>query len=189
MVNNLTINILEPFLTKPKEKLHLAQISREMNIPHPTARLWLNKLERQGIIRKEIKGRLTLHSLNLENPDTISHIIIAEKSKLIRKGEESIILRELISDLQQELEENTNALIFGSAAEKPGEAEDIDLLIIGKIDEGEIKKLSDKNNKKIHMINVKSTKNITRTLKEEIIKKHIIIKGSEEIVRWMIWQQ
>ena len=86
MVKKVTIyQALEPFLNKPLEKLHLADLSREMKEPHPTLRLWLNELEQQGILRKEHKGRLTLYSLNLENQNILDYLVISEKNKLIKK--------------------------------------------------------------------------------------------------------
>ena len=55
-----TTVVLEPFLNEPLDKLHLADISRQINQPHPTVRQHLNYLEQQGILIKEIKGRNTL---------------------------------------------------------------------------------------------------------------------------------
>ena len=54
---------LEPFLTT-RESLHLLDISRKLKENHATVRKYLNKFEKQGILKKEIKGRLTLYKLN-----------------------------------------------------------------------------------------------------------------------------
>ncbi len=187
MVNKLTIlGALEPFLTKPKEKLHLAQISRELKEPHPTVRLWLKTIEEKGILSKEFRGRQTLYSLNYDNPDMLNYLVIVEKNKLINKCNESIILKETINFLNTNLAENTKALIFGSFSETPKKAKDIDLLIVGKVDEKQIKQFSKHINKEIHIINVMSLNKVSKALKEEIIKKHLIIKGSEDLIRWMI---
>jgi DNA-binding transcriptional ArsR family regulator len=188
MVIRVTNNVLGAFLTKPNEKLHLADISRTIKAPHPTVRQWLNKLEKAGVLKKEHKGRLTLYSLKLESPNIIDYLTIAEKNNAIKKYEESLILKELSSELQKNLPENTKAIIFGSAAENPAKAEDIDLLITGGADDKAIKALGKKLNKEIHLINVKSLRQLTKALKDEIIKKHIIIKGTEDVLRWMIWQ-
>ena len=188
MVMKVTNNALGVFLAKPKEKLHLAEISRTIKAPHPTARQWLNKLEQAGVLRKEHKGRLTLYSLNLESPNIIDYLTIAEKNEAIKKCEENLVIKEIVSELHKTLPENTKAIIFGSAAENPIKAEDIDLLITGVVDEKEIKALGKKLNKEIHLISVKSLSQVTKSLKEEIIKKHIIIKGTEDVLRWIIWQ-
>jgi DNA-binding transcriptional ArsR family regulator len=189
MVIKVTIDALEPFLAKPEEKLHLADISCKIKTPHPTARQWLNDLEKKGVLYKEHKGRLTLYSLKKDLPCLTDYLVIAEKKKLIRKCEESLILKEAVNYLEQSLPENTKALIFGSAAENPAKAEDIDLLIIGKCDEAGIRRLGRKLDKEIHLISTKSLEQVTSALKHEIIAKHLLIKGSEDIIRWMIWQQ
>lgn len=183
MVNKLTIlNVLDPFLVKPNEKLHLAEISRSIKEPHPTVRLWLNLLEKKGVLKKEFKGRLTLYSLNKEDYNVLSYLVIAEKNKLINKSEKNLILKEVLDYC---FDINGLVLIFGSAAEDFNKAEDIDLLVVGKA--GRINELEKKIGKEIHLINVNSLSKVSKSLKEEIIKKHLIIKGSEEIIRWMVW--
>lgn len=190
MVKKLTMYYaLEPFLSRPKEKLHLAGISREIKEPHPTVRQWLNQLEIKGILKKEFKGRLTLYSLNLDHPSIIDYLTIAEKNKLIRKCEEWLSLKELVYFINSNLGEKVKVLIFGSASEKFNTAEDIDLLLIGKVDIKNIKRFSERLNKELHQIKVSSLSKISKSLKNEVIKKHLLINGSEDFVRWMVWQQ
>jgi predicted nucleotidyltransferase len=96
-------------------------------------------------------------------------------------------LKELANSLIENLDEGAMCLIFGSASEDFDKARDIDLLIIGKTDETKIKKISSRLNKELHIISVPKISKVSKTLKEEIIKKHLIIQGSESIVRWMVW--
>ncbi len=187
MVKKVTIySALEPFLIKPREKLHLADISREINQPHPTVRQWLNYFEEKGVLNKEKKGRLTLYSLNLGNPNIFDYLVIAEKNKLIKKNEKWPVLAELVSYINNL---NINAAIFGSAADSFNSANDIDILVVGKFDVKELKKFSKKLNKELHIINVNSFEKISNSLRIEVIKKHLLIKGSENFVRWMVCQQ
>lgn len=188
MVKKLTIiKALEPFLVKPKEALHLADISRSLKEPHPTVRQWLNALEKKGMLKKSFKGRLTLYSLNFDSPLLMDYLVIAEKSKLVEKCEHSLVLKEVSSFISLDLSENSKALIFGSAAESFNSAGDIDLLITGNADLKELKKLSEKLGKELHIIPVQSLSKVSSALKTEIIKKHLIIKGSEDIARWLFW--
>lgn len=188
MVKKITIYIaLEPFLTKPNEKLHLAQISRELKQPHSTVRQWLNALERQGSLKKQYQGRLTLYSLNLESPSIIDYLVVAEKNKLIRYSESTPLLAEIVSFIHANYK--GNCLIFGSAAERFKNAEDIDLLIIGYEETKPLKKFAARLNKEMHIINVSGLDKVSKSLKAEIVKKHLLIRGSEDFVRWMIWQQ
>lgn len=188
MVKKITItSALEPFLSKPKERLHLAAISKEIREPHPTVRQWLNALEKLGVLKKAFQGRLTLYSLNFENQNLIDYLVIAEKNRLIKRCDEELVLKELVYHLHILLEENTKAVIFGSATDSLKTAGDIDLLVAGKINEKAITNFSKKFNKELHLICVRNLNGVSKSLKIEIIKKHLIIKGSEDIVRWMIW--
>ncbi len=188
MVNNITIiKALEPFLSKPNEKLHLAMISREIKVPHPTLRKWLNAFEKNGILKKSFQGRLTLYSLNHNNPNLIDYLVMAEKDKLIRFCEKYLQLKEIVKFVHEAFREDTKVLIFGSAVLSFKNANDIDILVTGKIDEYMIKDISKKLNKEIHLLNVDKLNDITLTLKKEIIQKHLIIKDSENIISWMLW--
>lgn len=187
MVTKITIlEVLEPFLSKPREELHISAIAKETRGPHPTARKRLNALERIGVLKKGKKGRLTIYSLNMEHPNIADYLVIAEKARLIKRCESDLILKEFVHFLNVILEENSKALIFGSATKSAGVAEDIDLLVVGKISASTIETFSRKFKKEIHLISVNSLGKISQSLKTEIIKKHLIIKGSEDIVGWMI---
>ena len=177
MVNNITI--LTPFLTRPYEKIHLAEISKLTNIPHPTARLWLKEFEQKGVIKKEIKGRLSLFSLNFAHPNIIDYLIILEKDNLINKCED-LLIRELRNCFNQK---DCQIIIFGSAVNDIKKANDVDLVIIGKYDKKFIGKLAKMLNKKLHIINSKNFENLTGTLKKEILKKHILVNICERTVK------
>ncbi len=191
MVKKLTICcVLEPFLVKPFEKLHLADISRSINEPHPTMRQWLNTLEKKGVLKKEYQGRLTLYSLNFQNPNIVDYLVISEKNKLIKKCEKWLVLGEIISYANKNLKEGIKVLIFGSAAESFNTADDIDVLIIGKDDNLKgLKNLAKTLNRELHIIQLNSLMKVSKSLKIEIIKKHLLIKGSEDFLRWMLWSQ
>lgn len=191
MVKKLTIyHVLEPFLVKPSERLHLADISREINEPHPTVRQWLNTLEKKGVLKKEHQGRLTLYSLNLQNPNIIDYLTISEKNKLIKKCEKWLVLGEIVSYISKNLKEDVKVLIFGSATESFKTAKDMDILVIGKDDNLKgLRNLAKKLNKELHIIQLNSLAKVSKSLKIEITKKHLLIKGSEDFVRWIIWSQ
>ncbi|MCF7872336.1 helix-turn-helix domain-containing protein [Candidatus Woesearchaeota archaeon] len=187
MVKKITIlSVLEPFLEQPNEELHLAEISRQLKQPHPTTRQHLNELEKRGILIKTIKGRQTNYKLKLDNPLSIDYLTITEKNKLIEKIEKNLILRE-IHTLIKEKYSNNNTIIFGSTAEENKKNNDIDILITGKINRKDFSELSEKINKKTHIINTEKER-VTKTLKEEIRKKHIIINKTEETLRWLYWE-
>jgi DNA-binding transcriptional ArsR family regulator len=187
MVKKVTVSALEPFLVKPWEKMHLADISRSINEPHPTVRLWLKELEKKGITRKEHKGRLTLHCLNLESPLIVDYLVMAEKYKLIKKCEKWPVLGELVSFTHHNLNQGSKILIFGSAAMSFDSANDIDIFLVGKDNPNVLKKSAQKLGKEAHIIKVKSLNKVSKALKAEIIKKHLLVHGSEDFMRWILW--
>lgn len=183
MVNNITkLFVLEPLLFK-QEWTHLAEISRELKIPHPTARVYLNNFEREGVIIKQTKGNLTLYKLNYSNPIITDYIILVEKNKLINKCSKEVLLKEIVSFLHK-LDNPT--IIFGSGSINIKNANDIDLIIIDNFDKHSFKEFEKKHGIKFHLMNLKKLEEISPTLKEEIKKKHLIINNSEELIKWML---
>ncbi len=183
MVINITVlSVLEPLLFK-EEWVHLAEISREVKMPHPTARIYLGNFEKEGVVVKQIKGRLTLYKLNYSNPLIIDYLVLVEKNKLIKKCSKEILLREIVSFLH---ESNNPVIIFGSASVDLKNANDIDLIIIKEFEKNKFKEFEKKHNIKFHLINLKKLGEIGLSLKEEIKKKHLIVQDSEEIIKWML---
>jgi hypothetical protein len=183
MVNNITtLSVLEPLLFK-EEWTHLAEISRELKMPHPTARIYLNDFEREGVVVKQTKGRLTLYKLNYFNPLIIDYLILVEKNKLIKKCSKEVLLKEIVSFLH---ESDNPMIIFGSASVNLKNANDIDLVIIGEFEKSKFKEFEKKHDVKFHLINLKKLEEISQSLKEEIKKKHLIVEDSERIIKWML---
>lgn len=190
MVQKITIsnaNILEPFVSNPKEKLHLALISRYLGVPHPTLRRWLNEYEKKGILKKSFQGRLTLYSLNYENPLLIDYLASSEKNRLIARCEDDLRMKEIVQSMHNITGAGVKVIIFGSSIQNLDKANDIDILVLGSIELKLIKNLSKKINKEIHLIALKNLNNVSESLKTEIIKKHLIVKGLEDVVRWLFW--
>lgn len=186
MVNKLTISsYLDPFLNN-RDFIHLSELARKLGKNHTVVRLYMNKLEKQGVLEKKIVGRLTMYKLK-PSVVLIDYLCLAEKEKLIAKCQKDIILKEIVGFLHENLTEHNKCLIFGSATIDSRKAGDIDLLIAGKIDfESKLKDLEKRLNIDIHLMNTKDLNSITPTLKKEIFTKHLIIQGCEEIIKWLI---
>ncbi|MBI2142832.1 hypothetical protein HYU20_00635 [Candidatus Woesearchaeota archaeon] len=146
----------------------------------------LNFLEQKGVLRKGVKGRLTIYSLNLGNRNIIDYLVIAEKNRLLKRCGQEPLLKELVGFLRTLLNENNKALIFGSATESLKKANDVDVLITGKFDSQKLEKFAERFNIKTHAINVKALSNVSEALRLEITSKHLIISGSEEVIRWLL---
>jgi hypothetical protein len=106
---------------------------------------------------------------------------MTEKTKILQKD---LHLREFIDEITKKY--SNDMLIFGSAAENFREAQDIDILLIGKADTGQLTAMIKNIGKEPHILNT-TYKEISDALKQEIIKKHIIITNTENIVRWLYW--
>jgi DNA-binding transcriptional ArsR family regulator len=181
MVKKVSIWLtLEPLIySEPK---HLAEISKRVKKPHTTVRKQLAIFERIGLISKEKKGRQTFYRVK-QIPLLIDYLTIIEKERIIRRCQEDLLLKEIVNNLHVL---NNSILMFGSAVNSVKKARDIDLVIIGKFRSDRIKDIEKKLRLKLHVINVENLSNITNTLKNEIVKKHLIIQGSEEIIKWLI---
>ena len=181
MVKKVSIWLtLEPLLySGPK---HLAEISRELKKAHTTVRKQLAMFEKMGLVEKEKKGRQTFYRLK-RIPLIIDYLTIIEKERLIRKCKKELVLKEIAQHLHSF---HNPILVFGSVVNSIKKARDVDLLVVGKFNRREVEILERKLNLKFHVINVKSLKEINESLKKEITKKHLIIQGSEELIKWMI---
>jgi predicted nucleotidyltransferase len=186
MVNKLTIwHYLEPFLST-REFLHLSEISRKLGKNHTVVRLYLNLLEKKGVLEKKIVGRMTLYKIKI-SPLLIDYMCLAEKEKLIAKCQKDLVLKEIIGFFHNYLDESNKLLIFGSATIDARKAGDIDILITGKINfEERIKELEKRLNLKFHILNVNNLNSVNDALKKEILAKHLIVQGCEEILIWLV---
>ncbi len=172
---------LEPLLFK--DWVHLAEISKKISKNHSVARQYLNYFEKKGIIMKQNIGRMTMYKLNMKYPLIVDIISLVEKERLIDKSRD-ILLKEFLGFVHGNF--NNCLLIFGSFVENPETAKDIDLLALGNIDKNKFKEIERKLNRKIHLININKLNEVSDALKEEVRKKHLIIQGVEEIVKWLI---
>ncbi|MCD6483011.1 MAG: winged helix-turn-helix transcriptional regulator [Candidatus Aenigmarchaeota archaeon] len=181
MVKKVSIwSTLEPLLYS--EAKHLAKISKELKKAHTTVRKQLAIFEKIGLVKKEKKGRQTFYKLR-RIPLFIDYLTILEKEKLIRRCREELVLKEIVECLHSF---NNPILVFGSAVDSVKKARDVDLLVVGKFNIEKIKLLEKRLNLKFHVINVRSLREINEALKKEITKKHLIVQGSEELIKWLI---
>ncbi|MCA9488209.1 MAG: hypothetical protein KC516_04595 [Nanoarchaeota archaeon] len=180
-VTKTKYSYLEPFLTT-REELHLLEISRRLKENHATIRKYLNEFENQGILKKSQKGRLTLYSLNLDSELLFEILVLAEKDRLLRLMETNFVLQELVFELHKIT--SKTLLIFGSASEGFKNFNDIDILTLDK--NLDLKKLKNKFSFDFHVNYVPSLKSMSGTMRNEILKKHLIVNNSEEVVKWLI---
>jgi DNA-binding transcriptional ArsR family regulator len=184
MVQKITKEeVLLPFLAKPYEKIHLARLSKITEIPHPTLRQWLAQFEAKGIVYQEKQGRQTQYVLKWNHPLLIDYILIAEKHKLIYACTKHTSLMRCV-ELLHHYAKNNAILIFGSAVIDFEKAQDIDIIIGGKISP-RLEQFLQNNVFRFEPIIVRDLKKISAELTEEVKKKHLLIENSEKIIRWL----
>ena len=186
MVKKMTDwSVLEPFLNAPAQELHLALLAQKRREPHTTLRLKLAPFVEEGVLKTRKAGNMTLFRLNKEHPNLIEHLVIAEKLKLLAACRTEPLLREFSRFLREKTADGTIAILFGSATTKAKTAHDFDLLVIGE--PPVFTEFSERYRKEVHLINVKRTDRITSALKQEILKNHLLLTGSEDAMRWLLW--
>lgn len=140
------VKILTLFLANPEREFYLRDISRRLKENTNSVRRELAKLEDAGILKSRREGNLKYYSVNMENP------IYDELKSIFLKTE----------GLGDEIRKKLNkaggiekAFIYGSFAS--GEEKltsDIDLMIIGKVDQDKLseimRRLEDKLSREIN---------------------------------------
>lgn len=186
MVKKVSIwSILEPLLYS-REPLYLRELSKILKKPHPTLIKQFQFFEKLGVVTKTKKGRLSLYRLNYENPLLVDVVSVVEKEKVVRKCREEPLLREVVDFIHKNLK-NDKVIIFGSFTENSKKANDIDVLVLGRMKNyDKLRKFERKINLKFHIIEVRSLDEISGPLRNEIMKKHLTIRGVEFWVSWML---
>ena len=177
--------LLSLFLTHPEEKFYIRQLERLVSEPVGAIQRELPKLEKMGLIKVEISGRRKNYFLDKTCP------IKEELKSIILK---TIALGERIKELTKETKNIKYAFIYGSVAK--GEEDirsDIDLMVIGNINEIKLQKKIQQTESKISrtinytLMNIEEFKKrlnekepfLMRILRERKIE----IIGSEDEIR------
>lgn len=159
MLSKTQSEILGIFFTKPDKSYYIGELGRILNKKPGVFQRTLDKLVKDNILHSEYQGNLRYFRLNTK------YIFFKELKSIIYKT------TGIFGVLKKELSKIKNinfAFIYGSFAkgqQKPHS--DIDLFIVGKVDENEIINIVDKMEKKF-------TREINyKILKLNALKKYI----------------
>jgi predicted nucleotidyltransferase len=121
------VSLLSKLLMNADKSWYIRELSRELEIPYSMLYKEVKNLVSLGVINEEKKGKVTLVSANKSLP------FFAElKSLMVKTVGLSDLLRTALSDLKQ----IHYALVYGSfASGEESMSSDVDLLIIGDVDE------------------------------------------------------
>ena len=184
MISNETIKLIEIWRTKLFNEFTISEI---MKILKKNTKTWvfnaLKTLVKYKVLNSKRKGNLDIYTLNIDNPNAIQLLQYLETQENINFPQ-----LDIISQIVKKIPiKNYSIIVFGSyASNKQTKTSDLDVFVLGKIEE--IKDLEQLYNIKINVIKIDKQKfNKNDNLIKEIIKNHIILKGSEEFIN-LIWQ-
>ncbi len=173
MIKNYTTDrVLGLFFRSPTRRFHLREICRLIGMGMPSVKLHVSRLEEQGFIRKE-KGEIYPYY----------RADINDKFKLYKRNSMLVNIQE--SGLMEFLEEEfvpSAVVLFGSASRgEDTENSDIDLLVIAKEKDVNLKKYESALGRKINMIFEDSSKGMPKELLNNVING-IVLYGYLKVI-------
>ena len=134
------------YFTNPDDEYYLRELERVLNIPVSMIRKELNRLEEDGIFLSRKKGNMIYYLLNKSYP------LFDELKSIVSK---TIGVQGLLKEILSRMKGIEFAFVYGSFAKHEEIAKsDIDLFIVGKLDEArllrEINKLEGKLKREIN---------------------------------------
>ncbi len=121
--SEITRKLLNYFFINPQENLYVNELSRKLSLDKRNLVKKLKELEKDGIIKSQIRGNIKLYSIDKSYP------LYEEYKKIILK---TIGVEDKLRRILTEVEGIKEAYIYGSYAKNKMDINsDIDLLIIG----------------------------------------------------------
>lgn len=185
---NITENylrILSLFTKGFNREYYIREVQKSLKISPRTAQIILDDLEKKAVLESSKKGKIKTYKIK-NSFIAKEYLIFVEQYKKIAFLKSRPMIKEIISKITSHI--SGIGIVFGSYAkgtEKKGS--DLDIFIAGKYDEKEIMQVSELYGIEI---SVKSypiktfERNIkTDTLIKEVLGSHVMISGSESLVR------
>ena len=175
--SEITKKILNYFFINPQESLYVNELSRNLDLDKRNLVKKLKELEREGILKSQIKGNLKLCSINKNYP------LYKEYEKIILK---TVGLGSQLNEVIKGIAGIKEAYIYGSYAKNKMDVySDIDLLVVGDHDiislQRRLNKFQKEIDREINVVNMdqrefkKRVKKRDPFILEILHKKHIKI--------------
>ena len=128
--SKLRKELLKLYFAHPERKYYLRELERILKLPVANIRRELLNLEKSGIFAREVAGKQVYFFLNTKSP------IFTELKNIVFK---TIGIEVEILGILKKFEHINTAFIFGSyACGKEDAMSDVDLMIVGRIDENQL---------------------------------------------------
>lgn len=172
--------LLTLFISNPAQEHHLNEIGRILGKKPGVFQKALNALEKEGILRSQMRGNQRLVSLNKQYP------LLKEVSKIIQK---TVGVEALLNGVVGKEPGIHSAFIFGSYAKNKMRSDsDIDLILVGEKETEDVileaiekieKQIQREINPKFYSAQeyAKKKKQKDPFLKEVLGDTHIVLKG------------
>lgn len=185
MVKKITkVEIVRQYLNGYHGCFYLRELASLLNKPHQSIKPYVEELVKENVLVKVVRKNLIEYKLNFANKKIYDYLIIAEKEKLLNRLEEEPLLEILYEKLATFFSDNI-FIVFGSASKKILKDSDMDLLVIGKQNITKvITEFQIVYNKEVHVVHVKSLKELNLTFIKEIYKSHLILNNADTVIRF-----
>ncbi len=186
-INQTTLKIIAQYADNYQKSIHLRELARAVRIDVKAVGIQLKRLEASNLLLSKLNGKNLEYTINLNNLTMKYYMIMAEVLRAITFIENKFIIKKIVSGFGEQLD--GAVILFGSFAKgKETKDSDIDMLFLAE-------KEADKNllmriDAEIgREINIKSMRikafteglNNGDALIMEIVKNHIILKGTDSI--------
>src|SRR3989338_3659524 len=186
-ITNITMEIIGRFRSNYLAEYHVRELAKLMQKNHATIIPHLKALGKSNVLKFKREGKNKVYSINLDNIMAKEYIIMAEKNTTINYLNEIALIKRIFAEIGAFCR-NSPLIIFGSYAQKAYTKEsDIDMILIGNVEENaiaSIKKIGKIYGKSIN-IKTASLQSFEKSLRSkdalisEIIKNHIILQNAE----------
>lgn len=165
--------VFSEFCENPTKPYQIKELAREIKLAPTSVRIHLNTLEKEGLIKKEKVGVYEAYKSNFE----------AENFRFYKKINNLLSIKE--SGIIRELENKTTPdaiILFGSYAKaEDTENSDIDLFLIAKEKQIDLKEYEKKLNRAIQLFFSEDLNKLPKELLNNILNG-IVLSG---FVRWI----
>ncbi|MFH1065914.1 MAG: nucleotidyltransferase domain-containing protein [Nanoarchaeota archaeon] len=182
-----TIHIMEEFLRDYEANLTGSEIAKRKKLNQKTVSTLLKELEKKAILKSITQGKNRLYSINLEDEGNIILFISSiEHMRALAFYNRHLLIKEVCMKILPFCE--GIVAVFGSYAKgNQKQSSDVDIFIAGTADIKEIDKLGeiyklDLSLKLYPLPLFKKSLQNKDPLTEELIKSHILLKGTQEFV-------
>lgn len=177
MEEKFTINeqkVMDFFLTSPSALVSARQLARKLRITHPTVLAALQKINRSGIVKREVHGTALLWEGNTEG----AKYMLFKKISNLNKIYFSNLLEEIASKT------SPNAIVlFGSYSRgEDTEESDIDIFVQSREKSIELKSYEKKLKRKINITFGPALQNLSKEFLNNLING-IVVYGYLEVLK------